>query len=267
MPTRGIERWLTQRIASGLADRGIGDGIAANIEFPSPRQLVREVLLAVPELAASVEAWQTDQLTSHVLAAIDAHSQAPWLRLIERYVEADESNRLAAATKIARLFATYGRRRPEMIRAWALGGDTGPDGTPIAAGDAWQPGLWRLVRGQIGIPSLAELLPAGLEPIRTGVVQLDLPDRLAVYGLTATDPLDLQVLIALGEQRDVDLYVLHPSPALWEAAERRRRRPRCRSHRACSGTVARLVGQGQPGAPAGSRRRRDYPLPGEPSGP
>ena len=130
VPTRGIERWLTQRIASELAARGIGDGIAANIEFPSPRQLVREVLLAVPELAASVEAWQTDQLTSHILAAIDAHSQAPWLRLIERYIEADEANRLAAATKIARLFATYGRRRPEMIRAWALGDDTGPDGPP-----------------------------------------------------------------------------------------------------------------------------------------
>ncbi|NNC92483.1 MAG: exodeoxyribonuclease V subunit gamma, partial [Acidimicrobiia bacterium] len=111
VPTRGIERWLTQRIASGLADRGIGDGIAANIEFPSPRQLVREVLLAVPDLAASVEAWQTDQLISHVLGAIDAHSSAPWLRLVERYIEADPANRLAAATKIARLFATYGRRR------------------------------------------------------------------------------------------------------------------------------------------------------------
>ena len=217
VPTRGIERWLTQQIASGLADRGIGDGIAANIDFPSPRQLVRGVLLAVPELAASVEAWQTDQLVSHVLAAIDAHSHAPWLRLIDRYIEADPANRLAAATKIARLFATYARRRPEMIRAWAIGADTGPGGEPIAAGDVWQPGLWRLVRGQIGVLSLAELLPAGLEPIRTGAVDLDLPDRLAVYGLTATDPLDLQVLHALGEQRDVTLHVLHPSPALWES--------------------------------------------------
>jgi exodeoxyribonuclease V gamma subunit len=37
VPTRGIERWLTQRIASELAARGIGDGIAANIDCPWPR--------------------------------------------------------------------------------------------------------------------------------------------------------------------------------------------------------------------------------------
>ena len=70
VPTRGIERWLTQQIASGLADRGIGDGIAANIDFPSPRQLVREVLLGVPELAASV-AGREARVRPEPLAAAD----------------------------------------------------------------------------------------------------------------------------------------------------------------------------------------------------
>jgi hypothetical protein len=41
---------------------------------------VREVLLAVPELAASVQALQSDDLTAHVLAAIDDHVTKPWLR-------------------------------------------------------------------------------------------------------------------------------------------------------------------------------------------
>ncbi|MCJ7779451.1 MAG: exodeoxyribonuclease V subunit gamma, partial [Acidimicrobiia bacterium] len=44
VPTRGIDRWLTERIASTFADRGIGDGIAANIEFPFPHRLVVGVL-------------------------------------------------------------------------------------------------------------------------------------------------------------------------------------------------------------------------------
>ena len=34
VPTRGIERWLTQQIASELSRRGIGDGICANVDFP-----------------------------------------------------------------------------------------------------------------------------------------------------------------------------------------------------------------------------------------
>ena len=103
-----------------------------------------------------------------------------------------------AATKIAGLFSTFARRRPQMIQAWAAGNDIGPEGEPIADGDAWQPRLWRLVRDQVGIPALAELLPAGLDPIRTGAVTLDLPDRLSVYGLTTTDPLDLHTRTAVG---------------------------------------------------------------------
>lgn len=228
VPTRGIERWITQRIATGLAARGVGDGIAANIEFPRPGQLVREVLLAVPELAAAAAAWEGPVLTEHVLAAIDAHLDEPWLRLIQRYVETPDpgANRLAAATKVARLFAHYARRRPAMVRAWAGGDDTGPGGGRIPAADAWQPRLWRVVREQIGIPALAELLPGGLDPIRRGDVALDLPDRLSVYGLTATDPHDLEVLAALGEQRTVNLFLLHPSPVLWEAVAGQRAGPR-----------------------------------------
>ncbi len=122
VPTRGIERWLTQRIALGFAERGIGDGVVANVEFPSPRYLVQQVLAAVPELAISAEAWQTGTLVSHVLTAIDRHVDEPWLRLIQRYIDGPTGpNRLGAATKVARLFSTYARRRPEMIRAWADG--------------------------------------------------------------------------------------------------------------------------------------------------
>ena len=95
VPTRGIERWLTQRIALGFAARGIGDGVVANVEFPSPRDLVQQVLIAVPDLAASAEAWQTATLVSYVLTAFDHHGDEPWLRLIQRYVAADRANRPA----------------------------------------------------------------------------------------------------------------------------------------------------------------------------
>ena len=219
VPTRGIERWITQRIATELAARGVGDGISANIEFPSPSRLTREVLLADPQLAASVTGWQGPAFTGHVLDAIDHHLDEPWMRLIQRYNETPDgspsSNRLSAATKIARLYTTYAHRRPGMIRAWRAGEDTGPDGAAIPDGDRWQPLLWRLVAERIGVPAPAELLPEGLEPVRKGEIDLDLPDRISVYGLTSTDPFELAVLAALGEQRDVHLYVLHPSPALW----------------------------------------------------
>lgn len=218
VPSRGIERWLTQRVASGMAERGAGDGICANVDFPSPRRLVHRVLAAVPDLADSALVWDSPALTAHLIETIDAHLDEPWLELLARHLETEggvSSNRMAAAAKLAGLFSRYARRRPAMIRSWAEGATVGPDGKSPTRESAWQAELWRRLRRRIGTPSLPELLPAALDPIRDGSLEVDLPERMAVYGLTSTDPLDLEVLTALGERRQVDLYVLHPSPALW----------------------------------------------------
>lgn len=223
VPTRGIERWLTQRIASELASRSSGDGVCANVEFPSPRRLVRDVLLTIPELASALESWNGTALTRSVVSVLDDHLDEPWMWLLARFVDAgrgidalDNGQRLRAARKISGLFARYARRRPEMVRAWREGRDLAADGRGLPEADLWQPRLWRLVRDRIGVPGLAELLPAALDPVRRGEVDLHLPDRLSVYGLTAADPIDLEVLEAVAAQRDVHLYLLHPSPVLWQ---------------------------------------------------
>lgn len=217
VPSRGIERWLTQRIASGMTARGAGDGICANVEFPTPRRLVHRTMEAVPELAGSALAWEGPALTAQLIETIDTHLDEPWMELLARYLDGagGSSNRMAAAVKLAGLFTRYARRRPAMIRAWGTGEDVAPDGEPLVEGFEWQSQLWRRLRERIGEPAIPELLPAALDPVRDGTVAVDLPERFAVYGLTSTDPLDLEVLTALGEHRQVDLYVLHPSPALW----------------------------------------------------
>src|SRR4051812_4659719 len=46
VPTRGVERWLTQRLAHALGAGAGGDGICANVAFPSPRRLVDEAVAA-----------------------------------------------------------------------------------------------------------------------------------------------------------------------------------------------------------------------------
>lgn len=222
VPTRGIERWLTQRIASELADRTSGDGVCANVEFPSPRRLVRDVLRAVPELASALDAWEGPALTRTVVSVVDDHLDEPWMWLLARFIDAPNavdalgnSQRLRAARKISGLFTRYARRRPEMVRAWMEGNYVGPDGAALPEADVWQARLWRLVRARIATPGLAELIPSALEPIRSGALDLDLPERIFVYGLTSVDPMDVEAFDALAAERDVHLHLLHPSPVLW----------------------------------------------------
>ena len=47
VPTRGMERWLTQRMSASLgATPGRADGICANVEFPFPRRLAGDAVAA-----------------------------------------------------------------------------------------------------------------------------------------------------------------------------------------------------------------------------
>ena len=47
VPTRGVERWLTQRLSAVLgASPGRADGVCANVEFPFPGRLVNGAVAA-----------------------------------------------------------------------------------------------------------------------------------------------------------------------------------------------------------------------------
>src|SRR5215210_71679 len=58
VPTRGMERWLTQRLSEGLgATPGRADGVCANVEFPSPRRLVAGAVAAASGLDPDHDPW------------------------------------------------------------------------------------------------------------------------------------------------------------------------------------------------------------------
>ena len=47
MPTRGMERWLTQRLSDRLgASEDRRDGVCANVDFPSPRRIAMDAVAA-----------------------------------------------------------------------------------------------------------------------------------------------------------------------------------------------------------------------------
>ena len=58
VPTRGMERWLTQRMSECLgATPGRSDGVCANVDFPSPRRLVNDAVAAASGIEAGEDPW------------------------------------------------------------------------------------------------------------------------------------------------------------------------------------------------------------------
>ena len=57
VPAKGVERWLAQRLAHVLG-ASTGDGVCANVQFPSPVRLLDDAVQAAwPEHAEAVERW------------------------------------------------------------------------------------------------------------------------------------------------------------------------------------------------------------------
>ncbi|HZI96432.1 MAG TPA: exodeoxyribonuclease V subunit gamma, partial [Actinomycetales bacterium] len=224
VPTRGVERWLAQRLSHRLGKGTDGEGgVCANIDFPSPAALVGDVLATVLGTGPDDDPWQVDRLAWQLLEVVDDCAGEPWCSALGRHlgVADDDSShrrtrRLTVARHLASLFTSYGAQRPQLVRAWARGDDRDGAGGPVPPDLAWQPELWRRVRDAIGAPSPAERLDDALRLLHDDPAAVALPARLNVFGPTRMPEEHLQVLAALALHRDVHLWLLHPSPALWQ---------------------------------------------------
>ncbi len=218
VPSEGMRRWLSLELAGHLGTSGprARDGVAANITSAFPGSLRARVLDAHRGDDASEPAddpWSVDRLAWSVLDALLRHAADP---LIAPLLDLPAgSSRFGRARRVADLFDRYHVHRPGMIGAWLAGDDTDPAGRPLLGHHRWQPHLWRLVRADIGSPSPAERLPGLIDALRAGALEVDLPDRVLLFGLTLLPGgagfLDLADALAV--TREVHLFLLEPSPA------------------------------------------------------
>jgi exodeoxyribonuclease V gamma subunit len=229
VPTRGVERWLSQTLAQRLgAAPGRSDGVCAGVDFPSPRRLVARALAGSAD-AEDIDPWQPHRAVWPLLRVIDGCRGEPWAALLWHYLGAKEGSgdldllragrRWSTARHLAGLFASYAATRPTMIDRWSQGYDVDASGSPLPADRAWQAELWRRLRSELGVPSPAERVQAAVARLRLEPDSSDLPERLSVFGATRLDPDYLLILSTLGDHRDVHLWLAHPSPTLWASVK------------------------------------------------
>ncbi len=215
--SRGVERWLAQRLAHRLGASEGADGVCAHVDFPSPARLVGRVLDGGDPEASAV--WEPERLVWPLLEVVDASVGEPWCPALTAYVTGRDGRRYAAARHLAGLFAAYGEHRPAMVRGWRDKDDS-PEvpGLPAVPEDLrWQAELWRRLRERIGRPSPAETLVDVTAALRADPAAVALPPRLSLFGPTRLSTTGLEVLAALAAHRDVHLWLPHASPAMWDA--------------------------------------------------
>ncbi len=223
VPSRGIERWISQELSLRLGGGALGsDGVCANVAFPFPGRLIRDAVAAGSGIDPDDDPWLPGPLTWPLLSIVDEDPKAPMLGPLRAHVgaprgdsdDADPSRRLSAVRHLADLFDRYSVHRPDMVCRWREGIDVDADGALLPARHGWQPALWRAVRERIDLPSFAERRASAIAALREDL--LDLPPRLAMFGLTTLPATYLQVVAAIGAHRDVHLLLLHPSRDLWD---------------------------------------------------
>jgi exodeoxyribonuclease V gamma subunit len=228
VPTRGVERWISQRLSHRLgAPAPGGAGVCANLRFPFPGTLVTQVTAAAAGIDPEDDPWSPDRLVWPLMDVLADRAEDQVLAPLVQHVAATggapapgrgagdpPARRYAVLRRVADLYDRYAVHRPDMVMDWAAGGD----GPAAVAGAHWQPHLWRLVRDAVGVPGPAERLVGAAVRIASAPDLVDLPERLSVFGLTRLPAAHVAVLQALGAGRDVHLFLLHPSGRLWATA-------------------------------------------------
>jgi exodeoxyribonuclease V gamma subunit len=220
VPTRGIERWLTQRLSTRLGTSAGGvDGVCANIEFPFPGTLVSGALANASNLDPASDPWLPERAVWPLLEVVQQHFNAPWLAPLAEHIRKsgvastdgshDDGVRFSSVRHVADLFDRYAVHRPDMLLRWVAG-------HPQLEEPPWQVELWLLLRARIGQASPAERLRDACGRLREEPDLLGRPQRLSLFGLTQLPASHVQVLEAIGARRDVHLFLLHPSAVLWD---------------------------------------------------
>ena len=189
--------------------------MCANIEFPFPGTLVNRALAQAAGTDPDADPWLPQRAVWPLMEVVEAHLAEEWITPLAAHMRksgTDDATRFSSIRHVADLFDRYAVHRPDMLQGWA-------EGVRREGEALWQYELWRRLRGRIAQPSPAERLLGATRRLLDEPGVLDEPHRLSLFGLTRLPSSYFDVLEAMAGCRDVHLFLLHPSPALWDRLE------------------------------------------------
>ncbi len=214
VPSSGMERWLSMRIAQQSR-------ICANVRFPFPASVVQDAMVAALGQGprdGHRDAWAGRRIAWRIVAALRERVDTdPRFAPLQAYLGPGrgtdapiDTRTWGLARRIADVFDGYLTYRQGLVLGWQAG--------PVAAEDIddWQPELWRAVCATTPFPHQAQEADRFFEALDTPSPALgDLPARLCLFGISTLPPFYLQALQALARHREVHLFTVDPCRYWW----------------------------------------------------
>ncbi len=117
---------------------------------------------------------------------------------------------MPSRARLAGLFASYARQRPQLLIDWENEAADGLD-----ADLDWQPHLWRALLNRVDAD------PPHIRHAKTLVTlqesPTNLPERISLFGHTRLPSTEIELLEALSAHHDLHLWLPHPSDNLWQS--------------------------------------------------
>lgn len=201
LQTRGMERWLSMRLAEAR-------GVFAHGRFIAFDDLLHELMAALVP-AERVDDWRPGQLVWRIAevlrtAPVDPElaSLAAWLQSTHATLASPSAAMpdqiVQLAWRIAEVFYRYAVHRPAMVDAWEQGAPQ--------PGQEWQPALWRRLAARIGAPHPGRRLTTLVERLADAPLPAGFPRRLLLFGHHTMVELHVRALAALGHRMEVHLF-------------------------------------------------------------
>ncbi|CAA9892965.1 RecBCD enzyme subunit RecC [Candidatus Methylobacter favarea] len=216
--SQGMERWLSQRLASHF-------NVWGNYEFLFPARFFSSLAQKIG-LSAEDGAFERSQLLWRFEAVLRRCLDGAEFLPLTQYLTAENIalKRYQLAQQLAQIFDQYQIMRPDMLAEWQSGRVLSDTET-----EHWQQALWRLVTAQIGSKHRGAVwldVIAALNLAEEGSFNLQLPERVFIFGLNTMPPLFLSCLQALAKHCQVHLFLLNPARTFWADLETRRQQAR-----------------------------------------
>ncbi|MGV6850949.1 MAG: exodeoxyribonuclease V subunit gamma [bacterium] len=195
--SRALEHWLKARLCTQ-------NTILSHMQFQLPAESIWALAEQLLDDVPTENPFNKEALHWQIFSFLGQQSDDQQLDEIKPYLLDDsyQIKRWQLAANLADVFDRYAYYRPELLRQWSKGHDL----------DCWQAWVWHsicpdVMQHWVGISRQLQ------EKLATSAIELTQP--LNWFAIHQLPPLFMDILAQLGEQIELNIWVLSPSDGYW----------------------------------------------------